>query len=167
MHLKSENLQQASLHNLGTWPSERAVMVCRSNLLPFQGSTFSFPWRRNGVEWVSAGLGVRSPATIPRQDLDPFPSHNSVSWELFLRKSWLLVARKVLSGGGLAVYLGYLPTYLSVFSMSVETCQQCCWISTGDDAASSRAGVSALSSILLSKLLVPPPGSFPKGWGRW
>ena len=47
--------------------------------------------------------------------------------------------------------------------MSVETCQECCWISTGDDEESSRAGVSAHSSILQSRLLVPPPGSFPNG----
>ena len=38
-------------------------------------------------------------------------------------------------------------------------------MSTGEDEESSRAGVSALSSILQSKLLVPPPGSFPKGQG--
>lgn len=35
----------------------------------------------------------------------------------------------------------------------------------GDDEESSRAGVSVLSSILQSKFLVPPPGSFPKGVG--
>lgn len=36
-------------------------------------------------------------------------------------------------------------------------------MSTGDVEESSRAGVSALASILQSKLLVPPPGSFPNG----
>lgn len=33
------------------------------------------------------------------------------------------------------------------------------------ETESSRAGGSVLSSILQSKLLVPPPGSFPKGQG--
>lgn len=49
--------------------------------------------------------------------------------------------------------------------MSVETCQACCCVSTGDEAESSTAGGSVLSSILQSKFLVPPPGSFPKGQG--
>jgi hypothetical protein len=31
----------------------------------------------------------------------------------------------------------------------------------GDEEESSRAGVSALSSILQSKLFTPPPASFP------
>lgn len=49
--------------------------------------------------------------------------------------------------------------------MSVETCQECCCVSTAGEAESSRAGGSVLSSILQSKLLVPPPGSFPEGQG--
>ena len=52
-------------------------------------------------------------------------------------------------------------TYLSVFSMSVETCHKCCWISVGDDNVSSKIGTSELSSTLVSRILGGAQGSFP------
>lgn len=52
-------------------------------------------------------------------------------------------------------------TYLSVFSISVETCHRCCWISVGDNDVSSKIGTSELSSTLVSKILGGPQGSFP------
>lgn len=52
-------------------------------------------------------------------------------------------------------------TYPSVFSISVETCHRCCWISVGDNDVSSKIGTSELSSTLVSKILGGPQGSFP------
>lgn len=52
-------------------------------------------------------------------------------------------------------------TYLSVFSISVETCHRCCWKSVGDNDVSSKIGTSELSSTLVSKILGGPQGSFP------
>lgn len=58
-------------------------------------------------------------------------------------------------------YEYYKGTYLSVFSMSVETCHRCCWISIGEDDVSSKIGTSELSSILLSIILGAAQVSIP------
>lgn len=140
-------------------------MVCRSNFLKEVHCFHFYEMQWSGVGWAEAWepVFVAGYAVVLLQGLDSLPSLICFLRALFLNLKEENVDS--LSGGGLAVYSGYLPTHLSVFSMSAETCRECCWMSTGDEEESSRAGVSALSSILQSKFLVPPPGSFPKGEG--